>query len=66
MQRRRRIKQTVSLHDRLAEWAKTTRELAAELPPGPERDALLTRARRADTASHWDEWISSPGLQAPK
>ena len=66
MQRRRRIKQTVSLHDRLADWAKTARELAAELPPGPERNTLLTKARRADTASHWDEWIKSPSLQPPK
>jgi hypothetical protein len=33
MQRRRRIKQTVSLHDRLAAWAKAARELGDALPP---------------------------------
>jgi hypothetical protein len=65
MQRRRRIKQTISLHDRLAAWAKAARELADALPAGPERDALLRKARRADTASHLQDWLDSAGLQPP-
>jgi len=32
----------------------------------PVKDELIRKARQADTASHIDEWINSPGLQAPK
>jgi hypothetical protein len=59
---RRRFKQTAPLPQRLAEWAKMIREEAARLPPGRERDALLTKAGRAYTASQFDEWANSPGL----
>ena len=62
----RRLEQNLSLHDRLAALAKVAREQAAALPPGPERDALLKKARQADTASHLDDWANSPGLQPPK
>ena len=65
MLRRRRFKQTESLQDRLAAFAKDARDKAAALPAGPERDELLKRARQAETASHIDEWVNSPGLQAP-
>jgi hypothetical protein len=58
---RRRFKQTISLKDRLASFAVEIRKKASELRPGPERDALLKRARQADTASHIDEWANSPG-----
>jgi cell division protein FtsB len=63
---RRRFKQCVSLNDRLRTFADQLKAKAEELRPGPERDALLKRARRADTASHIDEWADSPGLQPPK
>ena len=63
---RRRFKQTVPLKDRLASFAEEIREKASQLRPGPERDALLKRARQADTASYIDEWANSPGLQPPK
>jgi hypothetical protein len=66
MQRRRRLKQTVSLRDRLNAWATEVRERAKTLPPGPERDAQLKRASQADVAAHLDEWANSPGLQPPK
>ena len=32
--------------------------------PGPEREAMLRKARLVETASHIDEWLTSPGLQA--
>jgi hypothetical protein len=48
---RRRFKQTLSFHDRLNAWADEVRRQAAALEPGPERDALLMRARQADVAS---------------
>jgi hypothetical protein len=66
MKTRRRFKQKMSLKDRLFSFAEEVREKALQLPPGPQRDAMLTRARQADTALHLDEWINSPGLQPPK
>jgi hypothetical protein len=66
MQYRRRFKQTEALKDRLASIAKKARERASLLPPSPERDDLLRRASQADTASHVDEWVNSPGLQPPE
>jgi hypothetical protein len=63
---RRRFKQTVSFTDRLKTFAEELKAKASELRPGPERDALLKRARRADTACHIDEWANSPGLRSPK
>jgi hypothetical protein len=66
MQTGRRIEQTTSLKERLSAFAKAARDQAAELPPGVDREALLRRARQADTASHLDDWINSSGLQPPK
>jgi hypothetical protein len=63
---RRRFKQTRSLEERLSEEAKRLREEAELLPPGAVREALLRKARQAETGSHMSEWLSSPGLQPPK
>jgi hypothetical protein len=63
---RRRFKQNISLQDRLAAWAKSVRQQADQLPPGPQRDELIKKARQADTAAHLDDWANSPGLQPPK
>lgn len=65
MIKRRRFKQTQSLQDRLAIFAKDARDKAEALPDGPEKEDLLKRARQADTASHIDEWANSTGLQPP-
>ncbi|MGY8706163.1 hypothetical protein RAD16_10540 [Bradyrhizobium sp. 18BD] len=64
--RRRRFKQQLTLEDRLAAWAKSVQEEAAKLPPGPERDAMIKKARQAETASRVNEWAHSSGLQPPK
>lgn len=66
MQRRRRFKQTVPLEERLAEEAQRLRERAKSLPPGPQREDALRRARQAETGSHMSEWLRSPGLQPPE
>lgn len=63
---RRRFNQETPLQDRLAMFAQEMREKAEQLKPGPERDDLLRRARRADTSMHLDDWAKSPGLQPPK
>jgi hypothetical protein len=62
---RRRVVQTESLQTRLEAFAKEART-AATLPAGPERDALLKKARQAETTSHIDGWVNSPGLKSPE
>lgn len=65
MFKRRRFKQTQTLQERLATFANEARNKAVDLPPGLEQDDLLRKARQADTASHLDGWLNSPGLKAP-
>jgi hypothetical protein len=48
------------------ELAQAAREQAEQLPYGPEREALMRKARQLETASHVSEWVSSPGLQSPR
>lgn len=66
MQRRRRLKQSLSLKDRLRVFSEKLKAEATKLRPGPEQEALLKRARVADTASQIDDWANSPGLRPPK
>jgi hypothetical protein len=65
IKRRRRFKQTTSFQDRLSAFAQELREEALRLPPSRQREELLRRASRADTAAHLDDWVRSPGLQPP-
>ncbi|MET4492895.1 hypothetical protein ABIA94_008501 [Bradyrhizobium sp. LA7.1] len=65
MQKRRRFKQSTSLQDRLASFAKQASETASKLPPGPERENLLRKARQAETASRVGEWAADRGQHAP-
>jgi hypothetical protein len=64
-QQRRRVKQVKSLEERLTEEAKRLRAEARLLQPGAMRDAMLRKARQAETGAHVSEWLRSPGLQAP-
>ena len=66
MFKRRRFKQQLTLRDRLASWAQQAQERASVLPPGPEREALVRKARQAEVATHLDDWVRSPGLQPPR
>jgi hypothetical protein len=63
---RRRFKEMGSLQDRLVKFGTDAREKALRLPPGPEQEDMLRKARFADTASHLDGWIGSLELQPPK
>lgn len=63
---RRRFEQTAPPDQRLTEQAERLRKEARGTPPGIERDQLIRRARRAETALHMNEWLTSPGLQPPK
>jgi hypothetical protein len=62
---RRRVKQIDTLEVRLAEEAKRLRARAKILPPGPEREALIRRARHDEAAANMTEWLMSPGLRQP-
>jgi hypothetical protein len=66
MQQRRNFKQNAPLDQRLEDQAKRLRKDAKGIPPGVEREKLLRLARQAQTAAHIQEWLSSPGLQAPR
>ena len=66
MQQQRTFKQTVPLDQRLEEQAKRLRKEAKSTPPGFEREKLIRQARQAETAAHMHEWLTSPGLQAPR
>jgi hypothetical protein len=64
---RKRIKHQTTFEERLAEEAIKFREAANKQPPGSlARELLLRRARRSETASHINGWLSSPGLQLSK
>lgn len=63
--KRRRFKQAHPLEARLAEEAKSLREQAETLPPGPKRDALLRKAQQDEIGAHMTEWLTSPGLRSP-
>ena len=65
MPERRSFRQPQSLKQRLLDRVKSLREEARLMKPGFERDALLRKARQTETASHIDEWLSSPGLKPP-
>jgi hypothetical protein len=55
-----------TLQSRLIVQITRLKDEANALPYGPLRDAAIRRARQAETASHMSEWLSSPGLQAPR
>jgi hypothetical protein len=55
-----------AFEDRVSQAAKDLEEQALRLPAGADRDTLLRRARCMDIANHMSEWLSSPGLRAPK
>jgi hypothetical protein len=57
---RRRFKNVLSFPDRLADQANRLRKEAEALAPGPERDALLKKARQADIASQWTNGFHRP------
>ena len=63
---RRRFKHIASLQERLSQEAASCREQAKLLLPGAVREALLRKARQAETAAHIDDWLRSPGLQPPQ
>lgn len=66
MSRRSRFEQSIPLTDRLSAFIRAMRERAALIPPGPERDEMLKKAKRAEVAREMEDWANSSELQPPK
>jgi hypothetical protein len=56
----------LSPEQRWREQAEAFKRQAEKLPYGREREELLLKARQLETASHINEWVSSPGLSPPR
>jgi hypothetical protein len=63
MRKRRWFAHHKGSDDYFAGEANECREKAAALPAGKQRDALLTKARRADTMSNIKQWLDAQGLK---
>jgi hypothetical protein len=56
-----------SIEEKWHEQSEAAKAAAARLVPGSKKQAeLLREARQLDTASHMNDWLSSPGLSPPK
>jgi hypothetical protein len=64
MKRRRSVPHTFE-ENIAAEKAKLEAQVA-QLKPGRLRDGLLKKIRQLETASHMNEWLTSPGLRPPE
>jgi hypothetical protein len=63
------MKRTLHLFgNRIAKEKQTLQALAKEKEPRPAPDHgdLLKNVRELNKADHIDEWLSSPGLRAPR
>jgi hypothetical protein len=58
--KRPRIKLEKPFEQRLSEEAARFKKLADQTPQGMQRELYLRRARQAETASHINEWLTSP------
>jgi hypothetical protein len=65
MPKRCHFKQTETLRDGLATFAKLMRERAS-LKAGAERATVLAKAERADRTAAMDQWIRSSELKRPE
>jgi hypothetical protein len=54
------------LQDLPAQEALRLRDEAPAAQSGVARDAMVRKARLVETASHINDWLASPGLQAPR
>ena len=63
---RRRFKELASFEDRVTAFGKQALQDAEALPPGPERDEMLRKAKKAQAAKEMDAWANSPGLRPPR
>jgi hypothetical protein len=60
---KRRFKQSIPLEDRLFAFIHAMRERAELVPPGPERDELLKKVKKAENAVEMEQRVSSLGTK---
>jgi hypothetical protein len=63
---RNRTRPALSLQERLKQIAFRAREKAEALPPGRERDRLMSAAVSTESAAAIERWLSSRELEGPK
>jgi hypothetical protein len=64
--KRTRVKHEKTFQERLEAEALRFKALAEQTAPGTQRELYLRRVRQAETASHINDWLTSPGLQPPQ
>ena len=64
--KRNRSRPALPLQERLRQLAFRAREKAEALPPGRERDRLLTAAVSTESAAAIERWLTSRELESPK
>ena len=64
--KRNRSRPALPLQERLKQLAVRAREKAEALPPGRERDRLLTAAVSTESAAAIERWLTSRELESPK
>lgn len=64
--KRNRSRPALSLQERLKRIAFRAREKAEALPPGRERDRLMSAAVSTESAAAIERWLSSRELEGPK
>jgi hypothetical protein len=55
----------VTIEQKWHQQSEAAKNEANKLPHGRERDALVRKSRQLETASHINQWLSSPGLKPP-
>ena len=66
MIKRRRFKQAATLEERLVQDINQLRDRAKKMKPGAALDKVLQRIRQNEAAAHMNEWLKTPGSQAPR
>jgi hypothetical protein len=66
MGQRRHFKQSLTLSDRLSAFIHAMRERAKLVGPGPERDEILEKVKKAETAAELDRAVNSNELKPPE
>ena len=64
--KRNRSRPDLPLQDRLIRIATRAREKASAMPPGRERDRLITAAVSTESAAAIERWLNSRELERPK
>jgi len=63
--RYRIFKQTLTLSERLSQFAQRGRDQAQTMKPGKAGDDVLQKVRQAEVAVHVDKWLSGSGVLLP-